>query len=374
MSFEQRLAVLDAVPDTPVLVMDIDATQRNIDEMQGLANAGGKALRPHAKTHKIIEVARMQLAAGAVGLQVAKLGEAEVFLASGVRDIFVGYPIVGAGKIERLLVLAEQVRISTSLDDVAVAEPIGRAAAARGMVIDVMLEINTGLDRTGVLPADAVALAQRVGDMPGLHIKGIMTHEGQALPRSADEATLERETYDACARMVAVADAIRAAGIACAEVSLGTTATARFDAKAPGVTEIRPGTYIFYDATMASHHAAQLQDTAVWVVATVVSRPSADRAVVDAGSKVLSSDRINQKDAPSMVGRIVDRPDHHVTRVMEEHGIIALPPGSDLKIGDRVAIVPSHICAAINLADSVLVARNGAIVDEWRVAARGKVR
>lgn len=373
-TFQQRLAVLDNVPDTPVLVMDVDATQRNIDEMQGLANAGGKALRPHAKTHKIVEVARMQLAAGAVGLQVAKLGEAEVFLASGVQDIFVGYPIVGAAKIERLLALAEQVRVSTSLDDIAVAAPIGRAAAARGMVIDVMLEINTGLDRTGVLPEDAVALAQRVAEVPGLRIKGIMTHEGQALPRSADEETLARETADACARMVAVAESIRAAGIPCAEVSLGTTATARFDAQAPGVTEIRPGTYIFYDATMASHHAARLQDTAVWVVATVVSRPSADRAVVDAGSKVLSSDRINQKDAPSMVGRIVDRPDHHVTRVMEEHGIIALPPGSDLRIGDRVAIVPSHICAAINLADSVLVAQGGAIVDEWRVAARGKVR
>jgi len=373
-TFQQRLAVLDAVPDTPALVLDVDATQRNIDEMQAIANAGGKALRPHAKTHKILEVARMQLAAGAVGLQVAKLGEAEVFLASGVTDIFVGYPIVGAAKIERLLALAEQVRISTSLDDIAVAEPIGRAAAARGLTIDVLLEINTGLDRTGVLPEDAVALAQRVAAVPGLRIKGIMTHEGQALPRSADEATLARETAEACARMVAVAEAIRAAGISCPEVSLGTTATARFDAQAPGVTEIRPGTYVFYDSTMAAHHAARLEDTAVWAVATVVSRPSADRAVVDAGSKVLSSDRINQKDAPSMVGRLVDRPDHHVVRVMEEHGILALPPGSDLRIGDRVAIVPAHICAAINLADSVLVAQRGAIVDEWRVAARGKVR
>jgi D-serine deaminase-like pyridoxal phosphate-dependent protein len=174
--------------------------------------------------------------------------------------------------------------------------------------------------------------------------------------------------------MVSVAESIRAAGIACQEVSLGTTATARFDAQAPGVTEIRPGTYVFSDGTMTAHGAARLEDTAVWAVATVVSRPSADRAVVDAGSKVLSSDRINQKDAPPIVGRLVDRPDHHVVRVMEEHGIIATPPGSQLRIGDRVAIVPSHICTAINLTDSVLVARHGAIVDEWRVAARGRVR
>lgn len=374
MSLEQRLGVLDAVPDTPALVLDVDATQRNIDDMAAIARAGGKALRPHAKTHKMLEVARMQLAAGAVGLQVAKLGEAEVFLESGVADVFVGYPIVGAAKIERLLALAEQVRISVSLDDHAVAEPIGRAAAARGLTIDVLLEINTGLDRTGVLPADALDLARRIADTPGLRLKGIMTHEGQALPRSADEETLARESADACARMVAVADAIRAAGIDCGDVSMGTSATARFDARAPGVTEVRPGTYVFSDATMTAHGATTLEQTAVWAVATVVSRPSADRAVVDAGSKVLSSDRINQKDAPPIVGRLVDRPDHHVVRVMEEHGIIATPPGSTLRIGDRVAIVPSHICTTINLADSVLVARAGVLIDEWRVAARGKVR
>jgi D-serine deaminase-like pyridoxal phosphate-dependent protein len=207
-----------------------------------------------------------------------------------------------------------------------------------------------------------------------VRIKGVFTHEGQALPRSADEPTLAAETAAACAMMVETGEAIRAAGIPCEEISVGTTPTARFDALAPGVTEIRPGTYVFNDCSMVAHGGATWEDTAVWAVATVVSRPSPDRAIVDAGSKVLSSDRINQKDAPIAMGRIVDRPDHLVVRVMEEHGIIATPPGSDLQLGDRVAIVPSHICTAINLADSVLVARDGAIVDEWRVAARGRVR
>lgn len=374
MSFQERLGVIDAVPETPALVLDVDATQANISGMQAIASAGGKALRPHAKTHKMLEVARMQLAAGAVGLQVAKLGEAEVFLESGVQDVFVGYPIVGASKIERLLALAERVRISLSLDDIAVAEPIARAAAARGLTIDVLLEINTGLDRVGVVPQDGVALARRVADLPGVRVKGVMTHEGQALPRSADEATLARETADACAALVGVAEAIRSAGIPCEVVSVGTTATARFDARAPGVTEIRPGTYVFNDGTMSAHGASRLEDTAVWAVATVVSRPSPDRAIVDAGSKVLSSDRINQKDAPPIMGRVVDRPDHMVVRVMEEHGVIATPPGSTLRIGDRVAIVPSHVCTAINLTDWVHVASRGTIVDEWRVAARGRVR
>ncbi len=374
MSTDRHLAVLDAVPDTPAVVVDRGLVQRNIDAMAADARAGGKLLRPHAKTHKMLEVARMQLAAGSRGLQVAKIGEAEALLPSGVDDIFVGYPIVGAQKIARLLDLAEKVQVSISLDDLAVAEPIARAARARGMTLPVLLEINTGMDRVGVTPDRAVATARRLADLPGLRIRGVKTHEGQALSRSANTADTEREAYAACALMVATAEAIRADGIPCPEVSLGCTGTARFDVRAPGVTEVRPGTYVFYDATQVAHGQATFADVAAWVVATVVSRPDDQRAVIDAGSKVLSSDRLNQKDAPVMMGRLIDRPDHHVVRVNEEHGVIATPPGSTLRIGDRVAVVPSHICPVINLTDEVLVADDGALVDTWRVAARGRVR
>ncbi len=369
-----RLAVLDAVPDTPAVVIDRGVLQRNIDAMAADAKAGGKALRPHAKTHKMVAVARMQLAAGSRGLQVAKIGEAEALLPSGVDDIFIGYPIVGAAKIARLLALAERVRVSVSLDDLAVAEPISRAAAARGMRIPVLLEINTGMDRVGVTPDRAVETARRLADLPGLELRGVKTHEGQALSRSSTVAETEREAYAACALMVETAEAIRAAGLPAPEVSLGCTGTARFDVRAPGVTEVRPGTYVFYDATQVAHGQATLEDVAAWVIATVVSRPDAERAVVDAGSKVLSSDRLNQRDAPPIVGRLVDRPDHHVVRVNEEHGVIATPPGAQLRIGDRVAIVPSHICPVVNLTDEVLVAEDGALVDTWRVDARGRVR
>jgi D-serine deaminase-like pyridoxal phosphate-dependent protein len=322
----------------------------------------------------MLEVARMQLAAGAVGLQVAKLGEAEVFLESGVTDIFVGYPIVGAPKVARLMDLAERVRMSVSLDDLLTAAPIGRAAAERGLVIPILVEVNTGLDRVGVLPADAVDLALRIAEIPGLALEGVMTHEGQALPRSSTDEQLEDESFRAYATVVEIADAIRARGLPCPTVSVGSTATARFGARAQGVTEVRPGTYVFYDGTMVAQGAATLEDVAVWAIATVVSRPAPDRAIVDAGSKVLSSDRINRKDAPLIVGQLVDRPDHQVVRVNEEHGVIATPPGSTLRIGDRVAIVPSHICTAINLTDEVLVAEDGRIVDRWRVAARGRVQ
>jgi D-serine deaminase-like pyridoxal phosphate-dependent protein len=262
-----------------------------------------------------------------------------------------------------------------SLDALEVAEPIGRAAAARGLTIPVMLEIDTGLARVGVLPDETAAeLALRLASLPGIVFQGVMTHEGQALPRSATLEELEREAFEACRRMAEVAQRIRDRGLECAVVSVGCTGTARFDARAPGVTEVRPGTYVFYDATQVEHGAATLDDVAVWIVATVVSRPSPDRAIVDSGSKVLSSDRINRPGAVSSVGYLVDRPDHHVVRVNEEHGVIATPPGSPLRIGDRVAIVPAHICTVINLADEVLVAEGARLVDRWSVAARGRVR
>ena len=374
MTIVERLAVLDAVPDTPAVVVDAAVTRDNIARMATAARVGGKALRPHAKTHKMLEVARMQLEAGAAGLQVAKLGEAEVFLASGVADVFIGYPIVGAAKVARLLDLAEQVEVSVSLDALEVAEAIGRAAQARGRKIVVLLELNTGMDRVGVLPdGRAVDLALQIASVPGIAFGGVMTHEGQAVSRSATHEELERAAVAACAQVVGVADAIRARGLECPRVSVGATATARFDVVAPWVTEVRPGTYVFNDASQVAHGAATLDQVAVWVVATVVSAHD-DRVVVDAGSKVLSSDRLNRRDGPPIVGQLVDRPDYHVVRVNEEHGVISTPQGSPLRIGHRVAIVASHVCTVINLTDEVLVAEGGAIVDRWRVAARGRVR
>jgi D-serine deaminase-like pyridoxal phosphate-dependent protein len=374
MTIDQRQAVLDAVPETPAVVVDVAVVRDNISRMAEAARNGGKALRPHAKTHKMLEVARMQLDAGAAGLQVAKLGEAEVFLGSGVTDVFIGYPVVGAGKVARLLDLAERVQVSVSLDALEVAEPIGRAARARGVTIPVLLELNTGLDRVGVLPdEEAVELALRIASLPGIAFLGVMTHEGQALSRSATHEQLEREALAACAQVVSIADAIRARGLECTRVSVGATATARFDVRAPGVTDVRPGTYVFNDATQVAQGAATLDQVAIWVVATVVSVHT-DWIVVDAGSKSLSSDRLNRRDGPPIVGQLVDRPDYHVVRVSEEHGMISTPPDSPLRVGDRVAIVPSHACTVINLTDDVLVAEAGAIVDRWRVAARGRVQ
>jgi D-serine deaminase-like pyridoxal phosphate-dependent protein len=374
MTIDERLGVVDAVADTPAVVVDATVVLENITRMATMARDGGKDLRPHAKTHKMLEVARMQLDAGASGLQVAKLGEAEVLLESGVSDVFVGYPVVGVSKVARLLNLAEQVQVSVSLDSLEAASPIGEGARARGLTIPVLLELNTGLDRVGVRPdEEGVELALRIASLPGIAFLGVMTHEGHALSRSATQEQLESETLAACALVVSIADAIRARGLDVNRVSVGSTATARFGMQAPGVTEVRPGTYVFHDATTVAHGAATLDNVALWVVSTVVSVHDG-WVVIDAGSKCLSSDRLNRRDAPPIMGHIADRPDYHVVRVNEEHGVIAVPSGSPLRVGDRVAIVPSHACTVINLTDEVLVAEAGAIVDRWRVAARGRVQ
>lgn len=373
MTMQERLDALGAIPDTPAIVLDAGVMQDNIERMAKAARAGGKDLRPHAKTHKTPRIARIQLDAGAVGLQVAKLGEAEVFADGGAEDIFVGYPIVGEQKIRRLMDLAERITMSTSLDDLAVAEPLGRAASERGLVLPVILEIDTGQHRTGVLPDAAAEVAERIAAIAGLRFKGVMTHQGQSYAATNVEE-LAGFDDDACRKMVSVAESIRATGVECPVVSVGSTATSRFDTLADGITEIRPGMYVFNDASVVAHGHATWEQTAVWAVATVVSRPGLDRAVVDAGSKVLSSDPPHIGGVEPSFGRLMGRLDHVVVRVSEEHGVVATPPGSTLRIGDRVAIVPNHICPVINLTDEVIVAEDGRIVDRWPVAARGKVQ
>jgi len=217
---------------------------------------------------------------------------------------------------------------------------------------------------------EAVELALRLADLPGTTFEGVMTHEGQILGQSHDLAELERHTAAMAAAMVAFAERLRARGLACPIVSVGATATAMLAMRAPGITEVRPGTYVFNDATQVAHGVAP-EDVAALVAATVISRPAADRAVVDAGSKTLSSDRLGVPDAPVAFGTLVGRPDHVLVRLSEEHGVVRLPESSDLRVGDRVAVLPNHVCAVVNLADELVVVDDDRVLDRWPVAARG---
>jgi D-serine deaminase-like pyridoxal phosphate-dependent protein len=351
---------LDSIDDTPDVVVDLDRLRANIERAAQLARDSGVALRPHAKTHKMAEVAHMQIDAGATGLQVAKLGEAEALAEAGIRDLFIGYPLVGARKLERLR--AVDAELSVAVDSVEAA----RALSGAGRPLRVLIEIDTGLRRTGVLPGEAaVALARELLELPILELVGVFTHEGHVYA-AADKERVAREV---CVAMVQTAEAIRALGVELPVVSVGSTVSFRYTAGQPGITELRPGTYVFNDSTQVAQGAATWENVAAHVVATVVSRPAKDRAVIDAGSKVLAYDPLA---GSGTHGAIVGRDGLHVTRLSEEHGVI--DGASDLRVGDRVAIVPNHICPVINLADSVCVVENGAPVDRWQVAARGRAR
>lgn len=381
-----------AAIDTPALVVDRAVLRANVAAMAALARERGVALRPHAKTHKMPQVARMQLDAGAVGLTVAKLGEAEVFADAGVEDLLIAYPLVGALKLGRLVALARRVpRVAVAVDAIPTAEAISRALVAAaegdGLAVGVRIEVDTGMRRLGVAPASEqlVALARAVEALPGLRLEGVMTHEGQAY-QAASEAELARAAGEACDAMVASAAAIRAAGIDCPVVSLGSTATARFAAGHPGVTEIRPGTYVFNDRSQVAHGSATAADLAATVLATVVSRPSAEVACVDAGAKALTSDRMIVRDAVpdygvvapgeaawAAVGVTARAAGWPVARASEEHGLLAVPPGGEVAVGERLALVPNHICPAVNLFDAATVVEQGRVVDRWPVAARGRM-
>lgn len=359
------IVAVDEPIDTPALVVDLPLLQRNIAEMQALASSLGVNLRPHAKTHKTPIIGRMQLDAGAVGLSCAKLGEAEVFVKeSGLDDVLIAYPIVGAEKIERLLALMELARVTVVVDTL-------RAAASRSTTINAFLEVNTGMNRAGVQAGDdALRLALAISALPGLRVTGVMTFEGHA-GVSAPE-TIARVSAEAGQALVETAELLRAAGIPIAHVSVGSTPAAFFTPAVPGVTEMRPGTYVFHDNNAFRHGRVGPERCAARVLATVVSRASRGRAVVDAGAKALALD-------PSLshrgYGYIVGHSEAILDRLSEEHGVVVLPvdePG--FEVGDRVEIIPNHVCPAVNLMDELVIVHEGRVVDRWQVAARGKVR
>ena len=368
----QDLAEL--VADTPRVVIDRGILQANISRMAGRAAAAGVALRPHVKTHKMPQVARMAAEAGAVGVQVAKLGEAEVMADAGFDDILVAYPIVGEAKLLRLAALARRTQITVSLDSATVAEGISRAMVDHGTSCRLLVEVDTGLHRIGVQPSEALALARVIARLPAVELVGVLTHEGHIYTAAGDVAEMERMTREACRTVLDVAGQIRAAGLAAPVVSVGSSGTARFGMAVPGITEVRPGTYVFNDLTQVELGAARESDIAACVVATVVSRPAADRAVIDAGTKTLSSDQRIVRTTERSFGRLAAWPDTWIVRASEEHGVLGLPADSPLKIGDRVAVLPNHICSVINLHDEVLVAEEGRIIDRWAIAARGRLQ
>ena len=346
--------------ETPVPVIDLDRVEHNLSKMQAYCDHHGLRLRPHIKTHKIPALAHRQLELGAHGITCQKLGEAEVMADAGLDDIFISYPLIGAAKALRLAELSRRARVSVGIDNSIALETIAEAARASNHAIGVLVEFDSGNKRTGVTSvAQALELARRVRDIPGLRFDGLMTY-----PSTAATITFVAEARRAFAE----------AGIAIGVVSGGGTPNAWAAHEITGLTEVRVGTYIYHDRATVGAGAATLDECAFHLHVTVISRPTEDRAIIDAGSKSLSSDRIDPGFGQGY-GLILGYEDAVIERLNEEHGIVDLSRcATKPVVGERLRIVPNHVCVVSNLHDEVAVSRDGELVEMWRVAARGKTR
>lgn len=363
--------------ETPHIIIDAGIMSNNINKMAHMAAHAGVKLRPHVKTHKMPSIAHKQVQAGATGITVAKLSEAELMARHGIGDIFIAYPIVSPGKINRLLQLASQVQLTAGVDSLESARMLAEAAARSGQIIRVRLEIDTGMRRTGVLYGDAVNMAEQIAVMPSLHLNGIYTYRG-AMYNGKPTLDLMTAGEDEGRLMAELATRIRERGIAIEDVSVGSTPTAMYAAAVPGVTEIRPGTYVFQDRMQARYGVCIQADWAACVRVTVISRPSSDLAIIDGGSKTFATD-IQPMTGPLGLegfGQVLGWDDILFDRVSEEHGMLKLGPAaqaSGLRAGDILHIVPNHICSTINLHNGVVIRDENGEEQVAPVLARGFV-
>jgi D-serine deaminase-like pyridoxal phosphate-dependent protein len=360
--------------DTPSLVVDLDQLEQNIARMARQVKASGAKLRPHTKTHKSAEIARMQLAHGASGITVAKLGEAEAMAAAGFDDIFIANELIGEEKLRRLAGLAGRIHVGCVTDSYEGAAQLDEAARSYGVNIRVLLDVNTGLDRAGVAPEAAVTLGKRIAaDFGGIRLAGVFSFAGNA--KEADAKARRRWAEREANLAVGIARELQAAGIDAREVSVAGSGSAVFAAAVPGVTEVRPGTYVFGDAGYASQGIGSLAECALRIRARVVSRPATDRAVIDAGSKVLTTEKRVVDGHDPGHGTIVGLPGTKIAKLWEEHGVLALDEeGKRLAIGDVIEIIPNHVCPTINLCNQYYGVRGGVVEQEFAVISRGLVQ
>lgn len=354
---------------TPVALVDMDVVQKNLRRAVDLCRANGVHYRPHVKTHKIPALAKAQVDAGAHGITCAKVGEAEVMAAAGLQDIFIAYTVVGKCRFERLLKVSAGTRISVGVDSVEGASGLGEFFHAHGRRAEVLLEIDTGHHRCGVLPRDAVPMALQIMRLPGINFRGIFTHEGHVYASGTKEERLAR-ARKAGREMAALAAEMRSERVPVDVVSVGSSPALDSACGVGGISENRPGTNILNDATQVHLGACGWEDCAVHYLCTVVSRPATDRVIIDGGSKTFTSDHLSDwKD----FGHLLGHPGAHFHAASEEHGIVSLTNGSALRVGDSVRLVPSHVCGSINLHDKVYAVRGDTVVEEWKVEARGRV-
>jgi len=363
----QTHRTLDAL-DTPVPLVDVDRMHANLRRAAEYCRAHGLAWRPHAKTHKSPALAAAQVRAGAVGVTVATVREAEV-MGEVVDDLLLAYPPFGRAKLERLMTLPEPVRLTVGLDSAEALRGLAEAARAAGRRVGVLVEADAGMGRVGVQSAaDAVALARAAADAEGVDYRGVMFYPGHVRDNVERQDEAIRALSD---RVGALLEALAKAGVAARVVSGGSTPTFWRSHEIAGITEVRPGTNIFNDRTTSEIGACGWDENAYSVLATVISTAVPGQAVVDAGSKALSKEEIRAETVG--YGALLDRPDVVVKSVSEEHGLLDLSRTDwRPRIGERVRIVPNHVCVSVNLHERLYGVRGGEVVDVWDVAARGR--
>lgn len=359
--------------ETPSLIIDLDQVERNLARGAAVAAESGAALRPHTKTHKSAYFAQRQLAHGAKGLTVAKVGEAEVLSEAGLNDLFVANTVFGTQKAERVRRLADRITLIVGVDHLEQALAFSRAMAGAERPLPVMIEVDTGSRRGGVAPDEVLGLARAVAVLPGLAVRGVYTYEGYTYS-APDREQLVRSHREAQRSLIRTGQALGEALGITPVISAGSTPGFLSGAPyLPEITEIRPGTYIFNDAAQAAL-AGGLEHCAAYLLATVVSRPSSDRAILDTGSKSLTSDlRTTGVCKTTGHGLLVDF-GLTIARISEEHGVVEGPGVERLTVGQKVRVIPNHICPAVNLFSEVTCVRGGIVERVLPVTARGLVR
>lgn len=350
--------------DTPSLVIDLDALDRNIKRMADFIATVPAGIRPHSKTHKTPIIARKQLEAGAIGITCAKVGEAEAMVAGGIDDILIANEVVGQTKIARLVGLARHAKLTVAVDDPTNVADLAAAAQMAGATLGVVVEVNVGMDRCGVEPGEpALALARKVVEARGLEFRGLMGYEGHTV-NIKDRAQREAAAHQAMKLLVDTRDLLISRGVPVEIVTAGGTGTYDITSRVAGVTEIEAGSYATMDGTYA--RVGLPFEQALTILATVISCPSPTRAILDCGLKGMTPEFGVPQPKDASLGTI--------SKLSEEHSRLDLAPGADLRSGDKIEIVPAHGCTTINLYDRFYGVRDGRVETVWEIAGRGKVR
>ena len=366
--FPSVTTTLDSL-ETPALLVDLDRMERNLSRAAEYAAKHGLALRPHVKTHKSPFIAAKQLALGAAGLTCATPYEAQI-MSDVARDILVAYPPVGTARAARLASLPPQVRVTVALDSPEAVAQMARAARSAGRCVGVYVELDLGMHRVGVSGTDqAIALARLVHDDPSLDFAGLAFYPGHVREAVDDQAAKLGALNDALASAL---QRFSEAGLRPGVVSGGSTPTLWRSHEIRGVTEVRPGTYVYNDRTTAAIGACDWDDCALTVLATVVSTAVPGQAVIDTGTKALGREPVRGA-AGEGFGQLLEHPEVVVERMSEEHGVLDLTQSSwRPQVGERVRVVPNHVCIVVHLNDVVYGIRSGVLETSWPITARGR--